>query len=57
MRTLICLLLLTVLSPLASAQDREITHLSGDLYHFRSQVHVALFLVTEQGVITTDPIS
>ena len=39
------------------AQDREITHLSGDLYHFRNDAHVALFLVTEAGVIATDPIN
>lgn len=39
------------------AQDREITPLSGDLYHFRDQAHVALFLVTDEGVIATDPLN
>jgi len=41
----------------AAGQEREITHLSGDLYHFRNQAHVALFLVTDEGVIATDPIN
>jgi glyoxylase-like metal-dependent hydrolase (beta-lactamase superfamily II) len=41
----------------ALAQEREITQLSGDLYHFRNQAHVALFLVTDKGVIATDPIN
>jgi len=57
MKTINCFLLLSVFSTLASAQDREITQLSDDLYHFRNQAHVALFLVTDEGVIATDPIN
>jgi glyoxylase-like metal-dependent hydrolase (beta-lactamase superfamily II) len=57
MKTMICFLLISVFSTFASAQDREITHLSGDLYHFRNQAHVSVFLVTDQGVIATDPLN
>ena len=57
MKTIGCLLLLCVFSTAVFGQDREISHLSGDLYHFRNQAHVALFLVTDEGVIATDPIS
>lgn len=57
MKTTTCSLLLSVFSTLVSAQDREITHLAGDLYHFRNEAHVALFLVTDEGVIATDPIN
>jgi glyoxylase-like metal-dependent hydrolase (beta-lactamase superfamily II) len=57
MKKIGCLLLLCIFSTAVFGQDREITHLSGDLYHFRNQAHVSLFLVTDEGVIATDPIS
>lgn len=54
---ILTLTLLSALAPGASAQEREITNLSGDLYHFRNDAHVAVFLVTDDGVIATDPIN
>lgn len=44
----------------ASAQPRpadEITHLAEDVYLYRHQSHQAIFIVTSNGVIVTDPIS
>ncbi len=40
-----------------SAPVREITHVAGDLYRFQNNAHVSVFLVTDEGVIATDPIS
>jgi glyoxylase-like metal-dependent hydrolase (beta-lactamase superfamily II) len=42
------------------AQDttkREITNVAGDLYRFQNNFHVSVFLVTEEGVLVTDPIN
>jgi glyoxylase-like metal-dependent hydrolase (beta-lactamase superfamily II) len=51
-------LLLTVLMLSAAwAQAREIKQLSGSLYLFREGAHNAVFLVTDEGVIATDPIN
>ncbi len=43
----------------ASAQEvqRTITKIAGDLYRFQNNFHVSVFLVTEAGVIATDPIN
>ncbi len=43
----------------ASAQEvqRTITKIAGDLYRFQNKFHVSVFLVTEAGVIATDPIN
>jgi hypothetical protein len=38
-------------------QTDEVTKLGNDVYLFRHQSHQALFLVTPEGVILTDPIS
>ncbi len=40
-----------------SGPVREITHVAGDLYRFQNDAHVSVFLVTDEGVIATDPIS
>jgi glyoxylase-like metal-dependent hydrolase (beta-lactamase superfamily II) len=55
---LLCLLLLSF--PASAQQSRpgdEITKLAEDVYLFRHQSHQAIFVVTPQGVIVTDPIS
>ena len=42
------------------AQDdvvREIVQIAGDLYRFRNNNHYAVFLVTPDGIIATDPIN
>ena len=52
------LLIAWIASP-ASAQDgpkREISRIAGDLYRFQNDFHFSVFLVTDEGVIATDPI-
>jgi len=53
--------LLLGLGPAVSAQpsrpDNEITKLADDVYLFRHQFHQAIFIMTREGVIVTDPIS
>lgn len=45
-------------APAAPAQPMfETTKLTDNVYHFRYQGHRAMFIVTPQGVIVTDPIS
>lgn len=40
----------------ASAQDREITQLTDNLYRFRNNAHVGVFLVSEAGILVADSI-
>jgi glyoxylase-like metal-dependent hydrolase (beta-lactamase superfamily II) len=40
-----------------SRQENEIMKLADDVYLFRHQFHQAIFIVTPEGVIVTDPIS
>ena len=42
-----------------AAQDttRAITKIAGDLYRFQNNFHVSVFLVTDEGIIATDPIN
>ncbi|MGZ8422479.1 MAG: MBL fold metallo-hydrolase [Nitrospira sp.] len=52
--------LLLPISPAAAQQSRptdEITKLAEDVYLFRHQAHQAIFVVTPEGVVVTDPIS
>lgn len=53
--------LITVCSAhLVHAQDeaqRSISQISGNLYRFQNNFHYSVFLVTENGVIATDPIN
>ncbi|MDH3702291.1 MAG: MBL fold metallo-hydrolase [Alphaproteobacteria bacterium] len=39
------------------APKRAITKIAGDLYRFQNNFHYSVFLVTEDGVIATDPIN
>ncbi|TDF35095.1 MBL fold metallo-hydrolase [Alteromonadaceae bacterium M269] len=41
----------------AIAQQREIKQVKGNLYLFRNNAHLSVFLVTSDGVIATDPIN
>ncbi|NIA69616.1 MBL fold metallo-hydrolase [Pelagibius litoralis] len=46
-------------TPAAAQQSevkRSITQVAGDLYRFQNNFHFSVFLVTEEGVIATDPI-
>ena len=37
--------------------QRSVTQISGNLYRFQNNFHYSVFLVTDQGVIATDPIN
>ena len=53
-------ILFSPLAPAAAQQSRptdEITKLADDVYLFRHQSHQAIFVVTPDGVVVTDPIS
>ena len=52
----ICLLLLAAPGQAQNAPTRAITQVSGDLYRFQNNFHYSVFLVTDEGVIATDPI-
>ena len=40
----------------SSEVKREISQIAGELYRFQNNFHISVFLVTEEGVIATDPI-
>ena len=49
-----------VLAPQAGAQQevkRSITEIGPNLYRFQNNFHTSVFLVTDAGVIATDPIN
>jgi glyoxylase-like metal-dependent hydrolase (beta-lactamase superfamily II) len=41
----------------ASGETRGIVHIAGDLYRFQENAHFSVFLVTPEGVISTDPLN
>ena len=57
---LACLVLLAVAGPvdLVSAQEvkRSIEQVEGDVYRFQNNFHNAMFVVTDEGIVVTDPI-
>ena len=53
----VLLLLPASLAGAAGEVKREITKISGDLYRFQNKFHFSVFLVTDDGVIVTDPIN
>lgn len=59
MRKLIFTALLAFLLPhnFSFAQDRAITNISGDVYRFKNQFHFSIFVLTNDGVVVTDPIN
>ncbi len=42
---------------LAQEANRSITQIKGDLYRFQNNFHYSVFLVTDDGIIATDPIN
>lgn len=40
-----------------AAQESSVTQIAPDIYHFRYGFHSNLFIVTDEGVIATDPLS
>lgn len=59
MPKLILAILLTFFLPQANviAQDRAITNIAGDVYRFQNSFHYSIFVVTDDGVVVTDPIN
>jgi len=43
--------------PSAANPVREITKIAGEVYRFRNNAHYSIFIVTPDGIITTDPIN
>lgn len=41
----------------AQAADREIEQVKGDVYRFKNRFHYAVFVVTAEGIVVTDPIN
>ena len=59
MPKLIISTLLVLLFSTAStfAQDRAVTNIAGDVYRFQNKHHYSIFVITENGVVVTDPIN
>ena len=52
------LMVIFALSSLATlANDYNIEHVKGDVYRFLDGRHRSVFLVTEQGILLTDPLN
>ena len=52
------ILLFSIISTGTSfAQDRSVTNIAGDVYRFQNQNHYSIFVITEDGVVVTDPIN
>ena len=41
----------------AFAQDRAVTNITGDVYRFKNKFHYSIFVITDSGVVVTDPIN
>lgn len=39
------------------AQDRAVTNIAGDVYRFKNNHHYSIFVITDNGVVVTDPIN
>lgn len=51
------LLVLLFSTASAFAQDRAVTNIAGDVYRFQNKHHYSIFVITENGVVVTDPIN
>lgn len=57
-RLLVAIFLALALPTGASfAQDRAISNIAGDVYRFQNQFHYSIFVITDDGVVVTDPIN
>jgi len=59
MSKLIITVLLALAIPVGSlfAEDRAVTNIAGDVYRFQNKFHFSIFVVTDDGVVVTDPIN
>lgn len=51
------LMILPVGQPLAQGSKRAIEQVTGDVYRFQNNFHYAMFVVTDEGIVVTDPIN
>lgn len=51
------LLALGTVGAQAAEAKRAITNIAGDLYRFQNNFHFSVFLVTDEGIVVTDPIN
>ncbi len=51
--------LLAFVIPFSSsfAEDRAVTKIAGDVYRFQNNFHYSIFVITDDGVVVTDPIN
>lgn len=49
--------LLGLISGTGQAQDMAISNIAGDVYRFKHEFHYSVFVVTDDGVVVTDPIN
>ena len=54
---ILALSLLIFSIPSFAAEKRSLTQISGDLYRFQNNFHYSVVLVTDEGVMVTDPIN
>ena len=59
MKQIILILILAGIVPGAFAQDvkRVVTRVTDDVYRFQNRFHVNMFVITDAGVVVTDPIN
>jgi glyoxylase-like metal-dependent hydrolase (beta-lactamase superfamily II) len=55
--TLFVLLVATISSPVMSATEYRIEKVKGDIYRFVDDRHRSVFLVTDEGILLTDPLN
>jgi len=55
--TLIFILLALSSASFAQSEKRAITNIAGDVYRFQNMFHYSIFVVTDNGVVVTDPIN
>jgi len=55
--TLIFILLALSSTSFAQSEKRAITNIAGDVYRFQNMFHYSIFVVTDNGVVVTDPIN
>jgi glyoxylase-like metal-dependent hydrolase (beta-lactamase superfamily II) len=56
-KTLVLMLFLSVASSVVSASDYKIEKIQGDIYRFVDDRHRSVFLVTDEGILLTDPLN
>lgn len=59
-KTMVLILIVgLILTPAVNAQEakRSIEQVKGDVYRFQNNFHFAMFVVTDEGIVVTDPIN